>query len=237
MNRKLTLKNPHSIAAALRERPHQVVSLHVSSNSSGPWDEAARLAARHGVPCARPAKGESSSAVVIGREDVSVEELFSPPGAVGDDRGVWVALDTVQDPHNVGAVFRSAAFFGVRGILFQKDRTAPLNDAAYDVASGGVEYVPHARVTNLGRALVAAREVGLWVLGTSERAERDLADVPLDRPYIVVIGNEERGMRLKVEEKCDLTCRIVPLGEVCSLNAAVAAGILISALTSRSTSP
>lgn len=145
--------------------------------------------------------------------------------------GVWLALDCLQDPHNVGAIFRAAAFFGVRGIVATKDRSAPLNATVYDVASGGLEHVPFSVQANLARALDAARRQGLWVLGTSEHAPRDLRDVPRDRSWLVVVGNEEHGLRRLVREKCDDVCRIAGHGAVGSLNVSVAAGILMHALT------
>ncbi len=149
--------------------------------------------------------------------------------AAGGDR--WIALDGVQDPHNVGAIFRTAAFFGVRGIITTADRAAPLTAVVYDVASGGVEAVPHTVATNLRRALDAAKAAGVWILGTSEHTTKPLAEVPHDRPWLVVLGNEEAGLRRLVLESCDEVCAVPPRGSVVtSLNVSVAAGILLAGL-------
>ena len=150
-------------------------------------------------------------------------------GAAGG--GLWLALDAIQDPHNVGSIFRTAAFFGVRGVVMTADRAAPLSAVVYDVASGGVEAVPFAVETNLRRALEAAKAAGLWILGSSEHAERGVDAVARDRPWLLVLGNEEGGLRRLTLETCDEVCRIAPGGDaVTSLNVAVAAGILIAAL-------
>ncbi|MCA9068093.1 MAG: RNA methyltransferase, partial [Planctomycetaceae bacterium] len=124
-----------------------------------------------------------------------------------------------------------AAFFGVKGIIITKDRSAPLSATVYDVASGGVECVPFAQPPNLSRSLQQAKDAGVWVLGTLEHAERDLSEVDRDRPWLLVLGNEEKGLRRLTSEHCDELCRITPRGEIGSLNVSVAAGILISSLS------
>lgn len=173
----------------------------------------------------------SGEARVREREGVSAEELFAGARERSSGMGLWLALDSLQDPHNVGAIFRAAAFFGVEGILMTIERSAPMSSAVYDVASGGVEYVPFCAQTNLQRGFEVAKEAGLWILGTSEHATDSVASVLRDRPWLLVLGNEEKGMRRLTEENCDVLCRIPPAGKVTSLNVSVAAGILISTLT------
>ncbi len=171
--------------------------------------------------------------VVQPRQSVEVKNLFSKVKTwkEGEPYGVWLALDCLQDPHNVGAIFRSAAFFGVQGIIVTKDRSAPLNSTVYDVASGGLDDVPFALETNLSRTLETAKSAGLWVLGTSEHAETDLAEVDRDRHWLLVVGNEEKGLRRRTLENCDAVCRLTPRGRVTSLNVSVATGILIASLS------
>jgi 23S rRNA (guanosine2251-2'-O)-methyltransferase len=144
---------------------------------------------------------------------------------------LWLALDQLQDPHNVGAVFRTAAFFGVRGIVVTRDRSAPLSAAVYDVGSGGLEYVPFSVQTNLARAIEAAKQSGVWVLGTSERAGKDVSQIDRDRRWLLVVGNEERGLRRLTLDHCDEVCRLTPRGPIGSLNVSVATGVLVAALT------
>jgi 23S rRNA (guanosine2251-2'-O)-methyltransferase len=96
-----------------------------------------------------------------------------------------------------------------------------------------MEHVPFAQVPNLASTLKAAKAAGLWILGSSEHAERDVQDLPRDRPWLVVIGNEEQGLRRLTLDLCDDVCRIAPQGEVGSLNASVAAGVMMAMLTRR----
>ena len=149
---------------------------------------------------------------------------------------VYLALDQVQDPQNVGAIFRSAAFFGVSGLIMPSNRAAPLSGVVYDVASGGLESVPFAREGNLRRLLEQARAAGLWILGTSEHGETSLNDVPRDRSWLVVLGNEERGLRRLTEEQCDVVCSIprssgASSEAVTSLNVSVSAAIVLATLS------
>jgi 23S rRNA (guanosine2251-2'-O)-methyltransferase len=174
-----------------------------------------------------------AEAEVRERRPVALEELFQGVRAGASEGseapGLWLALDCLQDPQNVGAIFRSAAFFGVRGILLTQERSVGLTSTVYDIASGGVEAVPFSVQVNLRQAFETAKAQGLWILGTSEHGRQDLFAVERDRPWLVVLGNEERGMRRLTEDRCDVICAIRPRGGlVTSLNVSVAAGIVIS---------
>ncbi len=174
---------------------------------------------------------ERALAYVAEREPVAIEELFTDAVQRDGGRGLWLALDAIQDPHNVGAVFRSAAFFGVQGVLMLHDRAAPISAVVYDVSAGGVEVVPFAIETNLRRSLRVAQDAGCWVLGSSEDAPQSMHDVDTERPWVLVLGNEEQGLRRLTRETCDDICAIPTRGEVGSLNVSVAAGVLMSHLT------
>ncbi len=239
----LELKNPHSVMAALETRARDVVEIRLGDQSPhGAWQGVTDLARSLGVPVRtgrmgsgqqkrRDQEGRTPQAVATVRErsDVGIDELFSTAG--GDQYGVWLALDRLQDPHNIGAIFRTAAFYGVRGVLLTTNQSAPLSATAYDVASGGLEHVRFTRVGNLARALRAARDAGLWVMGTSERGEDELSEAGSDRNWLVVIGSEERGLRRLTLEHCDVVCRLSPRGEIASLNASVAAAVALTVLS------
>lgn len=232
----LHLKNPHSILAVLQSRPQDVYEIRLPDPAAGPWGRVRSSAAEIGVKVTsgtrtprrqnRTGRAGGAEAVVRERRAVSVQDLF----ANASETGLWLALDRVQDPHNVGAIFRTAAFFGVRGILLTRDRSASLTDTVYDVASGGVEHVPFCFPANLSRALDLARKANLWILGASEHAGADLSRIAGDRPWLLVLGNEERGLRRLTLEKCDVTCSIPSAGRVASLNVSVAAGIFLQKL-------
>jgi 23S rRNA (guanosine2251-2'-O)-methyltransferase len=242
----MTLRNPHSVLAALSARPRDVLEVRLPPHKpAGTWLQVADLARSTGIavrtdlqPPLRAALREKServglaSALVRERESPPVEQLWQDLAA--HPHGLWLALDCLQDPHNIGAIFRTAAFFGVRGVILTRDRSAPMSSTVYDVASGGVEAVPFSIVTNLAQTLRDAKQAGLWLLASSEHAPRDVTEIPLDRPWLLVIGNEEHGLRRLTLDLCDEACRIAPRGEVTSLNASVATGILVATLTRQS---
>ncbi len=233
---ELFVRNPHSILLALRHRPKDVLEIRQPRDASdGAWTEIEALALKHRVKMTAAQGGGGPSGA--GRESghgakirpkapVSVERLFE--GVDSDTRGVWLALDCLQDPQNVGAIFRSAAFFGVKGVLLTTERSAPMTAVTYDISCGGVEVLPFAQVVNLKQALDKAKDAGLWILGTSEHAREPLGRIQKDRAWLVVVGNEEKGMRRLTEESCDLICTIPNAGTgVGSLNVSVATGILL----------
>ncbi|HVJ85549.1 MAG TPA: RNA methyltransferase [Caulifigura sp.] len=234
----LHLKNPHSVLAALEVRPRDVVEVRVPPRTpSDAWREVATQAARRGVavksvlPSEKPRgkRDEKSSreggteGLVKERQEVALDDLFA---GARERPGLWLALDTLQDPHNVGAIFRTAAFFGVRGIVLTKDRSAPMSATVYDVASGGIELVPY-HSTNLNQAIEVAKAAGLWTLGTAEEATQDISAIPRDRSWLIVMGNEEQGLRRLVREHCDELCRITGSTGLTSLNVSVATGVVL----------
>jgi 23S rRNA (guanosine2251-2'-O)-methyltransferase len=119
----------------------------------------------------------------------------------------------------------------VRGILLTKDRSAPVNATVCDVAAGGVEHVPFAIVANLAQTLQRASESSIWILGTCERAPSSIHQIPRDRSWMLVLGNEGSGMRRLSRERCDQLASLPPLGPVPSLNVATAAAACLAVLT------
>ncbi len=223
----LILRNPHSVEAILRTRPTDVMEVRLAPGKPSPrWSVVAELAQQNEIPVrtslAAPERRPSSqgksermgvaSATVEERRDLLVDELFTPE--VTQIPGLWLALEHLQDPHNVGAIFRTAAFFGIKGIVLTRDRSAPLSATVYDVASGGLEYVPFTVVSSLSRTITLAREAGLQVLGTSEHAEKNVSAIPRDRSHLMIFGNEESGLRRVTQESCDELCGLTPTGAI-----------------------
>jgi 23S rRNA (guanosine2251-2'-O)-methyltransferase len=137
-----------------------------------------------------------------------------------------LALDGVQDPHNLGACLRTADAAGVHAVLVPRDRSAPLSPAARRAAAGAAETVPFFRLTNLARMLRTLKEAGLWVVGTAADAPRSLYETDLAAAGLVlVLGGEARGLRRLTREYCDFLVRIPMAGRVESLNVSVAAGV------------
>jgi len=151
----------------------------------------------------------------------------------GGDRQILVALDGVQDPHNLGAILRSAEFFGATGAIWPRDRAVSVTPAAIRSSSGATERLPLARVTNLARALDLCKEAGFWVIGTVVDGGRPLREICADDPperLVLVLGSEEKGLRRLTRERCDFLATIPRRGEIGSLNVSTAAAVALAAL-------
>lgn len=140
---------------------------------------------------------------------------------------VILALDGVQDPHNLGACLRTADAAGVNGMVIPRDRAVQVNATVAKVASGAVEHVPVITVTNLARSLDTLREAGVWVYGAAETAATTLYDMDLTVPLALVLGAEGKGLRRNTREHCDQLFSIPMLGKVESLNVSVATGVCL----------
>jgi 23S rRNA (guanosine2251-2'-O)-methyltransferase len=146
----------------------------------------------------------------------------------GRKDAVAVLLDGIEDPHNFGAIVRSAAALGAVGVVFAKDRSAPVSPASLKAAAGAMEYIDLVRVTNLARAIESMQAAGFWIAALTADADQNLWDANLTGRNGLVIGSEGKGVRRLVLEKCDLRLRIPVNGPITSLNASVSAGIALS---------
>ena len=140
-----------------------------------------------------------------------------------------VVLDEISDPHNFGAILRSAVASGASGVIVPDRNQAPLGATALKASAGTAPRIPVARVTNLADALVQLKERGYWVAGLDGEAEKTVWTLDWDRPTALVIGSEGRGLRPRVRETCDYLVSIPMRGPAESLNASVAAGIALFA--------
>ena len=145
-----------------------------------------------------------------------------------DDQAVVLVLDEIADPHNFGAIVRSAAAFGAAGVVFSKHRSAPVSPAALKSAAGAMEYVPLVQGANTARVLEGLKAAGFWVAGLDADGPEVIWDADLTRRLVLVIGSEGRGMRRLVRETCDFHVRIPLEGPITSLNASVSAAIALA---------
>ena len=141
---------------------------------------------------------------------------------------VVAALDGLEDPHNFGAIVRSAAAMGAEAVMFAKDRAAPISPVSVKSAAGAMEHVDLVQATNLSRALDAMKEKGFWVAELDEAAAQTIWDADLTGRIALVIGSEGKGVRRLVSEHCDLHLRIPLTGPITSLNASVSAAIALA---------
>lgn len=146
-----------------------------------------------------------------------------------------LALDGIQDPHNLGACLRTCDAAGVTAVIIPKDKSAHLTPLVSKIASGAAETVPVIEVTNLVRCLNRLKKEGIWIIGSSLNAKQSLFKTDLKGPITLVLGSEGEGLRRLTEETCDILMKLPMLGSVQSLNVSVAAGIcLYEALRQRS---
>ena len=138
-----------------------------------------------------------------------------------------IVLDSVTDPHNLGAVLRAADGAGASGVVLPKDRAVGVTSAAVKASAGASEHVPVARETNLRRALEKMKEAGMWVYALEEAEATAYTDLELSGPVAFVLGSEGRGIRRLVREGCDGAVSIPMRGAVSSLNVSVAAAVLL----------
>jgi len=225
----------HPVLEALKAgRPCQ--RLVVAQGSHGPAiDEIFALAKEAGVPFdmqdrllldrAAGPQHQGVIAYLAARAYASYEEVLIRL----DPRAAFlVFLDGIQDPHNLGAIIRSACAVGADAVVIQERGAAGLTGAAARASAGAVEHLPVCRVNNLGRALALAREAGLWITGLAPDGERPFTAVDYRGPCALVVGSEGTGMRRLVREGCDFVVQI-PMGraQLGSFNASVAAGLVL----------
>ncbi|WP_219834348.1 23S rRNA (guanosine(2251)-2'-O)-methyltransferase RlmB [Paenibacillus sp. R14(2021)] len=157
-----------------------------------------------------------------------VEELL----ARAKESGVtpfFLLLDEIEDPHNLGSILRTAECTGVHGVIIPKRRSASLTATVAKTSAGAVEYVPVARITNMAQTIDKLKEAGVWVAGADVGAKQDVfaSSTKFDMPLALVIGNEAKGIGRLIREKCDFLIKLPMQGQLNSLNASVAAGVLM----------
>jgi 23S rRNA (guanosine2251-2'-O)-methyltransferase len=138
-----------------------------------------------------------------------------------------VVLDGVEDPHNLGAIIRTAHAAGAASIVFPERRAASVTDVVAKAAAGALEHLPVARVTNINRALEDLKERGFWIYGLDERGTESYDAVDYGSPTAIVLGGEGKGLHEQVRKHCDLLVRIPMAGKISSLNVSVAAGVVL----------
>jgi 23S rRNA (guanosine2251-2'-O)-methyltransferase len=182
---------------------------------------------------ARTDAHQGAVAAVRERKFLTVEDLIASRGRF--ERKFFLALDGVEDPHNLGALLRSADGAGVDGVLLPERRAAPISGVVAKTSAGASEHVPIARVTNITRALEQLKKANVWVIGLDERGTPDYTDFDFNLDCVLVLGAEGAGLHDLVKKTCDHLLRIPMAGSVSSLNVSVAGAVVMyEALRQRS---
>ena len=157
---------------------------------------------------------------------VSVKDILDCAAQRGEDPFV-IICDSLNDAHNLGSIIRTAHCCGAHGVIIPKHRSVGLSAVCAKASAGATEYAPVAKVTNLSRCIEDLKKAGLWVCGTDADGENEMCKANLKGPIALVIGSEGEGMSRLVKESCDFLVRIPMKGQINSLNASVAAGVLM----------
>lgn len=163
----------------------------------------------------------ASIAVKALRED-TLDEIVSET-----ERPLFLVLDCIQDPHNLGAILRTADGAGVHAVIAPKDKSVGITDTVLRVSVGAAEKVPFIQVTNLARTMKTMQEAGIWFVGTSDKGDRNIYEIDFKGPVALVMGAEGEGMRRLTEENCDFLAKIPMKGTVPCLNVSVATGVCL----------
>lgn len=232
-----TIYGLHAVRIMLERQPLRVLRLRLAERRDDPRARALEeLARREHRPVERiDARALKQLVGDVVHQGVAADITPLPPW--GEDEllaalqtasaPLLLALDGVQDPHNLGACLRTADACGALAVIVPKDRAAQLTASARKVAAGAAETTPVVAVTNLVRTLKLLKEAGQWVVGADGSAERSADSVDLKGPVVLVLGAEGAGLRQLTRQNCDFLVRLPQLGAVESLNVSVAAGMLL----------
>jgi 23S rRNA (guanosine2251-2'-O)-methyltransferase len=228
----------HPVLELLRARPRQLREVVIQKGKAGPRvQEIIDLARAEGVklrfePRLRmpPGAGKESHQGVLARISaravLPLEDFLASLRLQPDP--VLLAVDTIQDPHNLGAIVRAASAAGAAGIILTRDRTAPLSGTVEKAAAGALAHMDLCQVTNLAVTLGSLKKEGFWIYGAAGEAANSIYRTDFSRgPLCLVIGSEEKGIRPLVREQCDLLVSIPMRSSLDSLNAAAAAAVIL----------
>ena len=224
------LSGIHPVAEALRSN-HPLDRLLVAQGAGGPrlqeiidlarraavtvrFEPRAALDRLAGTPAHQGVVALGAARKYAGLEEIAASEML-------------VVLDGVEDPHNLGAIIRTAHAAGAGGIVIPERRAAGVTDVVAKAAAGALEHLPVTRVVNVNRALEELKESGHWIYGLDERGAEDYDHVEYATPTVLVLGGEGKGLHEQVRKHCDVLVRIPMAGKISSLNVSVAAGIVL----------
>jgi len=223
----------HAVQEALAAGKQPFERIYVARDARvGRLQPILELARKRGIPVRKEERGvldrmahgavhQGVVAVVGGFAYAPFDKLFET------ERPCVVVLDGVEDPHNLGAVIRTAEACGAAGVVVPERNSAPLNAAVAKASAGALAHVPVVRVGNLVSAFEDFKERGLWIVGLDAGATKAWTDFDYTSPCAIVLGGEHRGLRRLVAERCDELVRLPMRGKIASLNVSVAAGVVL----------
>jgi 23S rRNA (guanosine2251-2'-O)-methyltransferase len=202
-----------------------------------PLDTIRQLARQKNIPCtdvdkhvieklSRDTNAQGVVAVVGTKEYADVDEILAI-AASKNEKPFLLLFDEIEDPHNLGALIRTAVCLGAHGGIVPKHNAAPVNATVAKTSAGASAHFPIAKVTNIVAAIEELKEKGVWIVGSDAHAEKRFTEVDYTLPIALVIGNEGKGIRRLVKEYCDFLVKIPMAGSFDSLNASVAGALIM----------
>ena len=230
-----------SVLSALRHEKRSFEKLYLKNNAnfSERLKEIREIADKISIPVSEVSNAKLSEMCSNSVHQGVVLDCSSLPfSSIGDFSQTFsekdsliVALDQIEDPHNLGAILRTCGFYNVGAVVVPRDHTSRLSAVVSKASAGVAEWFPVISVTNMARFLIEHKSKGFWVVGMEENAIESLTILKRDRPLIIVFGNEGRGIRHLVKNSCDNLYRIPGNSEISSLNVSNAAAVVLSHLS------
>ncbi|MDF1593813.1 MAG: 23S rRNA (guanosine(2251)-2'-O)-methyltransferase RlmB [Desulfobacterales bacterium] len=228
----------HPVTEALKAGRRDFVEIYLAGEkSSGRVLQTAAMAESKGIPVKKKTaaqlgaitRSEMHQGIGAGVGPYPLVEMDTilNKSAERGGRPFILLLDTILDPHNFGALVRTADSVGIDGIIMPKDRSAPPSPAVSKASSGALEHVLLARVTNMVNAIKDLKRQGVWIVGMDRDADQSLFSSDLTDSIAIIIGGEEKGIRPLVKQNCDFRVSIPQAGQVASLNASVAGAVVM----------
>src|ERR1700739_88831 len=201
-------------------------------------EEIVQLARKQGVPVRFEERGQIDRlanskdhqgvvALAAARAAATLEDILAHANAGNGQAGLIVLLDGVEDPHNLGAIVRTALAAGAHGVVIPERRAAGLTDTVARASAGALAHLPIAQVTHLARTMEELKEAGYWLVGLDEQAERSYSEVDYTSPTGIVLGGEGKGLHELTRKRCDYVVSLPTTGPVKSLNVSVATGVVL----------
>ncbi|MGB9665239.1 MAG: 23S rRNA (guanosine(2251)-2'-O)-methyltransferase RlmB [Ignavibacteria bacterium] len=174
-----------------------------------------------------PSTATQGVAALVGEREYNDIDDILKVAEERNEKPFILLLENIQDPRNLGALIRTAECMGVHGIILPKDRSASINQDTVKASAGAIEHMPIAKITNVSQTIDELKSKGLWIVGTSSKADKILTEFDFNIPLVLIFGQEGQGMRRLTEEKCDFLVKIPLFGKVESLNVSVACGMFL----------
>lgn len=226
----------HPIFEMVRRSPEKIIELRLLKEKSSKIQEIIQVAERNGVAfhtAEKPYSETPENAIhqgILAR--IKPIETFDLPSIIATVSNrkfpkLLLALDNIQDPHNFGAMIRTASAAGVSGIIYTKDRSAPLSGTVAKVSAGAINHLPLCPITNMANTLQELKKQGFWIFGADGQAQQTVFQTDFAGPACLVIGGEGKGLRPLVKKHCDFLVSIPMQNDLDSLNASIASAVIL----------